>query len=328
MPTVRAFAFFMILFLVSLALHAQNGYELSSSESLLGVQSFHTGLKGPGRKAKNYQPAQITGFSESRQNIAIFLAIAGGALIGTAIGQEISGEEAEWMLAGAGLGLSAIAIPFTEAQGFSLSFRAVHGDYKMDAIKSRQRELIDIFSQDIDVPYEITDDFPAHIGYELAFNSTINRWVIGTKVAFRSTGGRFGYSDQTGDISHESLLKMIEVTEFIQYSFVNTEKIRSGLRFNLGMSQTNGDFERSIVLDNGFVEQEKSEGKALNLHLGPGWNGVLFFAKNFYAEVSAGYDFQLSEGIDRDQNGAYGAALYDWEGIRLGAGLGWRFFNE
>ena len=263
---------------------------------------------------------------DNRSIIAYILSATGGAIIGWQLGQELAGRpDVDWFPAVVGVGLIVQSVPVLQGDHFALSVRAVHGDYAMDEMKSR---LTQSFPQadEIDVPYTVTDNFPSYIGYELSFGGAINKWFIGTKVGFRTTGGRFGYKDQTGETSYENLLTMVEITEFVRYRFISSDKFNVSLGVNIGAGKITEKRKSTISLVSGYNESSSAKGTSLNLILGPELQCSYSLTTNLQIDAMAGYDQHIATALNTNINADYFyAGDTDWTGTRYGVGINWIF---
>lgn len=261
---------------------------------------------------------------DTRKTIAYILSFSGGAIIGWQLGQELADKvKVDWFPTGVGLGLIAAAIPVYKGEKLSLSIRTVYGDYKMEGMKKRlMQTLFNEINEEIDMPYTVTDNFPAYIGYEISFSGNINRWSIGTKVAYRTTGGRFGYKDETGEISYENLLTLYEVTESVKYSIIKTSKFNISAGLNIGAGRVVDRHEYNIVLYNVNSENHVDRHQTLNVILGPELMCSYFLTKNLQVEVVGGYDKHIYTLKKTYYSDWYNV---DWTGVRVGIGVGWTF---
>lgn len=79
---------------------SQNGQELTINELTVQLNT-------------NEESAQLIKKAKSQNTFATILGGAGGALIGYPVGTSIGGGEANWVLAGVGAGILAVAIPIS-----------------------------------------------------------------------------------------------------------------------------------------------------------------------------------------------------------------------
>ncbi|MBL0743883.1 hypothetical protein [Chryseolinea lacunae] len=102
-----------------------------------------------------------------------------------------------------------------------LYFNTGVGSYNMGDMKALQRQLLVTFP----VEAKITEAFPAFIYYEAGFNIKPHREeFFGLNVGYGSTGGRVSYSDYSGKIKSDQLLRYYFVTASAGLSFTLDEK--------------------------------------------------------------------------------------------------------
>lgn len=267
--------------------------------------------------------------SDNRNLVVNFLGTTSGAIIGWQIGMEITGKKKidRFPLAIAA-GLIVAAIPVIEGDKLSLSVRTVYGDYKMGEMKRTLMQSSPKINN-IDLPYSATDNFPANVGYEIAFSGAINKWCIGTKVGYRTTGGRFGYKDSTDEVYFENRLKMFEIAEFVKYSVVKTRILNITLGLNVGAGRIMETRKTKIALSDGDLENYVNKSTSLNLILGPELMSSLLITKQLNMEVFGGYDRHIFTGLNAEVNNfPEQAGNTDWSGVRLGLGVAWVFNNN
>lgn len=94
------------------------GYKFTQTSEKLNLSEIQEILQ------KNEEAFSLTKQGRSNHSIANILGLAGGALIGVPIGTAIGGGDANWVMAGVGAGLVAIAIPFN-SQANKFTRRAI-----------------------------------------------------------------------------------------------------------------------------------------------------------------------------------------------------------
>lgn len=83
------------------------GYKYSQNGQDLSMDELSTQLN------TNEESAQLMKKAKSQSTIASILSGAGGALVGYPVGTAIGGGEANWVLAGVGAGIIAVALPLS-----------------------------------------------------------------------------------------------------------------------------------------------------------------------------------------------------------------------
>ncbi|GAA0194245.1 hypothetical protein GCM10009122_57570 [Fulvivirga kasyanovii] len=267
-------------------------------------------------------PEQISNnrIGTSRTVPAYILSGLGGALIGIPLGQEAGQRtEANWLLAGAGVGLITSAFPVLFGDDLNISVRAVRGNYKMERMKSL---LPGGFYQygDLGLPYDRIESYPSSTGYEVTFSGSLNRWVIGTKVALRSTQGKLEYN---GAVNFEDNLRDWEIGEFVKYNFISRDKIKAAIGLNIGMGETTSESTVRFLL-NGQPSFSSDKTEFLNIYLGPEISVNYYLGEVIFLNALMGYDHHIVKkhlytygvGVERET---------DWSGIRYGLGFGIKF---
>ena len=273
-------------------------------------------LFGYSQVENNAEQISNNRIATSRKVSAYILSGLGGALIGIPVGQEIGQREANWLLAGAGFALITSSVPVLFSDDLNISVRVVRGNYKMERMKALLPGGFERHGG-LNLPYDRIDSYPSSTGYEAVFSGSMNRWVLGTKVAVRSTHGKLEYNEV---VNFEDNLKEWEITEFVKYNFISGDKIKTAIGVNIGMGETTS---KSIVRfsRNGQSGFAKDENKFLNIYLGPEISVNYYLREVVFLNALIGYDHHIVKkllytygvGIDKET---------DWSGIRYGLGLG------
>lgn len=87
------------------------GYKFSQNGTILNMEDLSTQL------STHEESAKLVKQAKSQSTIASILGGAGGALVGYPIGTAIGGGEANWVVAGVGAGIIAVAIPIASGAG-------------------------------------------------------------------------------------------------------------------------------------------------------------------------------------------------------------------
>ncbi len=213
-------------------------------------------------------------------------------------------------------------IPYSNGRppSFSMTARVVYGEYRMEDHKDKQLELMRELKNTYNLPFIITNDYPAHAGYELLFNGAFERWTLGTKIAVRTTGGRVQYRDYSGSYSVDRQLMITEVTEFIGLRVTNKLPFSSDLGLNIGFGQTKDEYSQVIELTDGDVNTYSNQYTTITGILGPESRSQFLISNKFLVQVMAAYDMQFYESHD-----VYVVSKPDWSGWRFGIGLGIQF---
>lgn len=323
---MRFFVFFIFFFLSAFFSDAQNtSKEIAKVDFQIYSNAVPLDLPAENHKRITLSEEEI---SPTRKLLAYFLGTGGGTIIGWQIGMEIAGKKkVDRFPLGIAAGFIFATIPAIEGDNISLSFRTVYGDYKMGEMQS---SLLQSSPQlnNLNLPYSITDDFQAGIGYELAFSGVINNWTIGTKIGYRTTSGKFEYSDTKREVYFVNHTRLLEIIEFVKYSVFKTKNLSLTLGLNLGAGRTMETRETKIALYDGEQGNYDDRSTSLNLFFGPELMANLLITKHLRMEAFGGYDSHIFTGLNTNINNfPENAGNVDWSGVRLGLGLGWTFNN-
>jgi hypothetical protein len=113
-----------------------------------------------------------------------------------------------------------------------------YNSYSMGDLEGIQNELLNDMN-DLNIPTEITESFPAYFGYEFGFlipviDTAGNIFSIGGFIEHGSTGGRIHYQDYSGEVGSDQFAVETSIGTMIDYQIKLDEYFNIGLNFAIG----------------------------------------------------------------------------------------------
>lgn len=140
-----------------------------------------------------------------------------------------------------------------------------YGNYSMNSLKDFQESLEQATPT---VPLQTVESFPAYVLYEMGVNRFTNKFTLGFYFAFQSTAGRVSYTDYSGELTYDQLVRGKTFGSSITWNFNTPEKIKMYAGIRGGFTLTDVDLDNSIKIGNQVV-QEDYLFKSLNVFVGP-----------------------------------------------------------
>lgn len=203
-----------------------------------------------------------------------------------------------------------------------------YGVYNLEEIADYQSDLLLDAQQELEVPFTINDNFPNHFGYGVNFGWENQKILAGVELAYRSTGGKFSYSDFSGRLSIETILNSIELRAKIAHKFIGQDNKNFLIFFSPGVSFTQFNFSSSFELYGLSKNQEELNFGASSLIVGVGIDYEFLVVKNIFLGLFVGYDLLLPGDLQKNDlflvtdNGD--KISINWSGARTGLRLQFR----
>jgi hypothetical protein len=214
------------------------------------------------------------------------------------------------------------------AQEFTIGVEGNFGFYSMASLKETQK-----LPAGYPVQFKSVQNFPVTPGFRVLALVKLNEKIsVGIFGGRASTGSRLAYGDFTGQTYRDVIVSGNYVGSHNRFTFFTRGAWSLHGRFSIGAVLNKVEFENFLHLeDTDYESVERSEWRSANLFADLGIEGTRTLGR-FYAKVFASYeighssDVVLKHGSDdypRDRN-----FHVEWDGVRLGLGLGYRIVKS
>jgi opacity protein-like surface antigen len=216
------------------------------------------------------------------------------------------------------------------AQKWNVSAEVFYGTFKMKSMKDYQNNVSALQS-----PFQgrVVDDFPAYIGYNFLAGYNITPGLsLGLRLQYTSTGGRLDYGDYSGRITDDQRLHAYSLGVNTTCRLTHRTTWQTYFSFTVGAARTS--------LNLAHYSQRLDESYSYNMYFRSFnyfFNPALTFNRkinsHFSLYASLGVEFQIHRALRHPQDRkAYvktsnnmQEAIAEWDGVRLGAGMSYRF---
>ncbi len=208
-----------------------------------------------------------------------------------------------------------------QSQNLRFSVGANYGTFSMADLKGLQEEFLKDLKAT--VPAKITDKFPPFIGFEGSLTWTNWKNYYGIEAGYNSTAGRIAYSDYSGKVTFDQLVRSPRV----------------GLSAAFGLHEINSPWEFFLLLNGGTVfnrykldykletaqthDFDNVEFRSINLYFSGGVgvtrnikklfiNAKLLYQKDIPADLKLAGDNDAT--LVNDKGDGVGV---DWSGVRV-----------
>jgi hypothetical protein len=213
-----------------------------------------------------------------------------------------------------------------------LSFSMGYGRYSLTTIKDFQQTIQNSFP----VPdAEASDQFPPYYFYQLSSKAPISENnMFGVTLSYGSTGGRISYSDYSGSLVAEQLIKYYGFNLSIGPYYKLPNNLDLFIDFKPGLTITNLELTAQQVIQSSR-SNDSNQFRSTNFGIQPTFNLSKRFG-DFSAFIFAGYQVTISSGklkltenkdlhlVDNKSQDV----LAVWDGVRLGLGITCYFIKK
>ncbi|WP_420581595.1 hypothetical protein [Reichenbachiella sp.] len=215
-------------------------------------------------------------------------------------------------------------------QGIELSANTFYGTFEMSSMKNFHQEITDDLSEQINVPFSVTDNFPGHYGLELQLLINQGNFQYGLNINSITTGANTSYSDFSGDISMSNSLRSTTVGGSFYFApdGQSNHKLKLYIGAVVGLSLVNHDFETKLILQSN-TDITSYEFKAMNISFRPTIRLNYQIYKGIFATSFVGYCIEISDKLKLSENedlhllNSEGDVVKaNFSGLRLGLGIG------
>jgi hypothetical protein len=220
------------------------------------------------------------------------------------------------------LGIACISA-FTQVPQFVAGIDVGYATFKMGGLKTHQEDMKD--AQAVDA--EIVDKFPGYLSYGMNFTVISKRILYGAIHGRTSTAGRIAYSDYSGSLYINQLVRMSYTGSRIA---VNLRPEAKSIRFYLGIQALVYSNKITYHSEQKIADQSPSTNTrkfvSINLGLGPFFEAQKV-AGNFLFKVQAGCEADFAGGLtatdDRSKlkNNLGNKVRADGTGFRMSGGV-------
>ena len=215
---------------------------------------------------------------------------------------------------------------------FKLRTGLNYGTYAMKDLKEVQSRMSTSPSPDIKL--KTVTQFPRWIGLDIEGAWQFPKVELVFEAGYNATAGRLSYADYSGSLTYDQHINGFfygsGITGRLNKSLHHVKSI--GIKTTFIYSQLKMD-NKAIAMDQ-VVESEHYEFSSFNIQLSPLLR-YEYFRENFfvYSEVRLNWDAIKDPLTLQGQKDAYltvgnDKARADWTGIRIGAGVGYRFIRH
>lgn len=222
------------------------------------------------------------------------------------------------------------------SQGKFIAGDVMFGTFSMGSMKDLQNYLLEQSRSNRDLPYQIVSAFPAYFGFSyLAANPIDDKWSVGPRLQFFSTGGRFDYGDYSGHIRQDQLLRSYGLGAYIQRQLGRDEDKSFYFTSTLGVTVSHLILVSEVVAVGSQSEKERVGYFSLNYTLNPGLAFKRKISERFFLQGSAGFEISVHNKLRYSNNlkvvmqdykdNEYNVA---WDGLRLAIGTSYRILKN
>ena len=222
-----------------------------------------------------------------------------------------------------------LTVTLVSAQHTSIRLRMGQGWYRMEELRGLHEDFIEMSSP---LAVKSTSTFPAHLNTQLQFvnHSPNGRAAGGFVWSHSSTGGRLAYSDHTGELLSDQLLRTEGIGGFFECALPVTSHVFVVPNAQLLMTFTSLEAEEYLS-----VYGHSSSATAVFNAIGAGMSlgmALRYQRKSWSVEANLGYHLSTAEGfygvdesakLVRTANQA--SVSPQWDGLRLGLTIGKSF---
>jgi hypothetical protein len=201
---------------------------------------------------------------------------------------------------------------------------------------SNMKDLQEVQNQrlsQIEVPGQITEDFPATLQYIGEARLRINKLYIGLYGAYTSTGSRISYGDYSGQLNMDVICNSFKIGPSLTYSIICHKIIDFNIFLITPISFTNASFRNYIEID-GDVQTDVLDLYSKSLGALPGLE-VLFKISIVNIGLNAGYMLDAGGFLhDKHDRNTYlldannDKVYTNWSGYNVSLKFGVNLFNN
>jgi hypothetical protein len=195
------------------------------------------------------------------------------------------------------------------------------------------KEVMSEYQNTIELPSQITEDFPDTYNYTGRTLCKISNYYFGMGFGYSSTGARLSYADYSGSFNFDIISSSYQIVPIIGYNVFS----RNGFDINLDLSVpllfSEVKFNDYLQLYNEEPNTNTFKANSESIALLPGVN-IKYYLKFLYVALEAAYlvDSQgvLHSPSDRKaylQDASNNKITTDWSGFRIQILVGFRVFT-
>lgn len=227
------------------------------------------------------------------------------------------------------ISLAALILPLSSFGQLGFHTQLGYGAFNMKEMKQHLNEL----SSSFPVEPKITDKFPGYWYYELTGSYTFRDNLYGgLSLGYGSTGGRAHYSDYSGEMAADLLVKGITIAPVVGWNFPsNKNDYTYVLQMRAGLIV--GKYDLSLQSAIGTqTSREHLQFTSMNVLIEPGFRFTKMITNRLGANAYVGYNLNVENGRlyladDREyflQNQRQKPIHLDWTGFRTALGVTFR----
>lgn len=217
-----------------------------------------------------------------------------------------------------------LILPLVSVAQSSVFFYSGYGTYAMKDLKAFQERLERSFL----VPLKNVSSFPGYANFEGGFNfQTQSALFYGIRFGYASTGARGSYSDYSGSLATEQLVRCYALTASVGVATRYPNNLQLNLDLRPGLIFTDYELTADQKIDTN-ESHEEYQFKSTNVAVQP----TLSLHKrygSFEPFVQLGYNINVVRGklTLKDNHDAYlqddsgNKIPADWSGLRVGLGI-------
>jgi hypothetical protein len=220
--------------------------------------------------------------------------------------------------------LFGFAIQSFSQQKNVIALRSGYGWYNMSDLRELQKQ----FYTEVNIPLEITDDFPPYLIFELNYRHEFKNFFVGGFAGYKSTGARLHYADYSGELFVNQELLAYSLGVNIGTFAVRNEKFSIPMTLSCGVNLT------SLEIVSGQTIFDQSDEQRIKLNS----TGILIepqigywhYFSRFGVGVDAGYEFNIPGKLYFDEerwlaDSDNEPVKAQWNGFRLRLGMSFSF---
>jgi hypothetical protein len=207
------------------------------------------------------------------------------------------------------------------------------GEIYMGSFSMRSLKKENTPSSGYYIPVKLVQNFPARVGLKISVIKQINKlFNTGFFVGFISTGSRLTYSDYTGRMDRDIVVKGIQIASFNQIPLYAVKQYSLTVNFSIGtVFNTVSSINETVLTGYDYYNKEKVAWRSSNWTAGIG-GGVERSFNKLLIRADAGYEINVP-GMMKLKNGNASQNTdanweVEWDGIRVGLSCSYQISKD
>jgi hypothetical protein len=198
------------------------------------------------------------------------------------------------------------------AQKTSFGFETGYGTYQMTEIK----QLLETSMSSNVLQPQCTSNFPGYIYFRPYVVFEYRNFNIGVAYTLMSTGARYSIHDYSGDYKLDAQIVGNAVGLFLELPLYTNDKLKFFIAAEGGIIYNKINIKEILQLNDigqPYYDHNNSSLTSKNIFAKPYLKAEYKIAKNINSTISIGYHKDITQNVA------------DWDGIRAGIGISYKF---